>query len=158
MHGDTHLTLLPRSVSALAICAIAALSTSPAAAQDPLRHLLPLLEVYDARKPSPGYDVAGIRCAGLFVAQDDWAHRHGMRGPSRAELASVEELLTRAEQFRRNAGFDLVAAQESTRTDVMRVVGLYQERFSRNAKAGHPWSGDRLIKGDAQYCDILRSD
>lgn len=135
-----------------------ALATATGAAADPaLEKLVPLLEVYDARKASPGFDVAGIRCAGLFAAQSEWARKNpGAGRPSKARMQDVEDNLTRAEVHRRKNGQDIVQAQESTKADVLRVIGLYTARFRSNTSGGgHPWQADGLIRGDTGYCDIL---
>lgn len=156
----------PRPLPRLRTALMAALALwaplVPAEAQQARTHaalteLVPLLEVYDARRDSPAYDVAGIRCGGLTVAQQDWAERNpGTRGPSRAALRASELNLTRAELARQQAGQPVSRAYASTRDDVLRVIGLYRARFEQNARDGsHPWNGDPLITGDTTYCDML---
>lgn len=137
---------------------LACLTAAPPALADPaLDSLVPLIEVYGPGGASPGFDVAGIRCGGLYAAQEDWASRHrGIRGPSAAERQDIEDHLTRAEIHRREQGLSVTAAYETTLTDVQRVIGLYQDRFAANAQAGgHPWTNDPLLAGDAAYCAIL---
>ncbi len=130
---------------------------APAPAHEALESLVPLMQVYNPANNPPEFDVAGIRCAGLFIAQNDWADHHGGAGrPTRAQLQDVEDNLTRAEQQRRNEGRDIVAAQESIRTDVLRVYGLYKARFAEApADATPPWRDDRLVHDDTVYCNLL---
>lgn len=133
------------------------LGAAPAPAHEALDSLVPLVQVYNTANNPPEFDVAGIRCAGLFIAQNDWADHHGGVGrPSRAQLKDVENNLTSAEQQRRNEGQDMVTAQESIRTDVLRVYELYKARFTAAAEGGSPpWANDRLIADDTMYCDLL---
>lgn len=139
--------------TAVALC----LATAPAFANEALQKLVPLMEVYRADGKSPEFDVAGIRCAGLFLAQSEWARQNGGAGqPSKARIRDIETNLARAEQHRLNRGQGLVAAQENTRSDVLRVHRLYTARFTKNAAGGaDPWGGDRLIRDDTRYCDLL---
>lgn len=136
---------------------LAALSVGPALAHPALGQLIPLIEVYDARRASPEFDVAGIRCSGLWLAQDAWADAHHGRGrPTRVRMADVDPNLTRAEIVRRGGGMDVSRAYASTRDDVLRVIDLYSQRFrARDNGEGLPWSGDPLIRGDTTYCDLL---
>jgi hypothetical protein len=137
------------------LAALIACVALPALADEPaLSRLIPLLEVYDADKPSPGFDVAGIRCAGLYAAQQDWSEKHGGSRPSRAQLADVEHNLTLAEQHRRNAGIPIPDARERTGKDVLRIVRLYTQRFASTG-GDPPWRGDPLVEGDMTYCDLL---
>lgn len=128
-----------------------ALAPLPAVA-DPLHALEPLLEVFSATHDTPGWDVAGIRCAGLLYAQDHWQQEHGGLGPSRKLLSRAATGLEQAVQHRVGLGQDLTKATLSVEEDLHRVFRLYVERFTENAKSGHPWSGDRLVKGDLGYC------
>jgi hypothetical protein len=128
-----------------------------AAARDGLSALVPLVEIYAAgAKDQPGFDVAGIRCAGLYTAQADWARKHGLRGPSRKALKDVETHLTRAEIYRQEQGMSVPDAYKTTLDDVQTVIGLYTRLFAKRSKIGqHPWEGDRLIHGDSAYCKLL---
>ena len=140
-------------------CLLALALTLPggAWAKDGLSSLVPLVEVYavDA-KVTPGFDVAGIRCAALYSAQALWAQDHGGRGPGRKAMQDVELHLTRAELFRREQGESVTAAHDSTLADVQAVMALYAQRFGQNAGAGrHPWLGDGLIRSDLSYCRLL---
>ena len=141
----------------LALGALLVWAAAPAPAHGALETLKPLLEVYKPENNPPEFDVAGIRCAGLFIAQNDWADHHGGAGrPTRAQLQDVEDNLTAAEQQRRNEGRDIVAAQESIRVDVLRVYELYKARFAQApADLSPPWQGDKLIRDDTFYCEIL---
>lgn len=130
-----------------------ALILAPLAAQaDPLRDLEPLLEVFSATQESPGWDVAGIRCAGLIYAQDYWHGEHGDPGPSQRLLGKAATGLEQAVQHRVGLGQDLTKATLSVEEDLHRVFQLYLDRFTEAAKSGHPWSGDRLVQGDLTYC------
>lgn len=124
-------------------------------AADPFRDPIPLIEIFGAES-IPGFDVAGIRCAALVVAQDEWvkANRSGQR-PARAQMQAVELNLTLAEQHRLNAGADIVAAQETTRADVLAAIDMYTARFAANAGRGHPWRDDLMVRGDTAYCDLV---
>jgi hypothetical protein len=135
-------------------------SVGMAQAEDGLKSLVPLIELYaqDA-KPKLGFDVAGIRCAGLYAAQADWAETHGLRGPTQKQRKDIELHLTRAEIYRKEAGQSVARAYESTRNDVLRVMDLYSDRFAKRAASGaHPWSGDSLLRGDLAYCKVLGQD
>lgn len=146
-------------VGRYSLLGLALFQLAPALAQDPLQSLVPLIEVFAAEKTTPGFDVAGIRCGALFAAQLDWSEKHpGQRGPSRAQQADIDPNLTGAELHRQNVTkMDSSTAFSSTRDDVLRVVGLYTDRFRKNeANGGHPWNGDKLIMGDTAYCDIMR--
>jgi hypothetical protein len=122
-----------------------------------LRKLVPLLEVFAAGKPVPGYDVAGLRCAGLLLAQYDWAERHpGVSSPSRDEMRQADLMLEASEQQRLNDGLDLVQAHVTVEREARRVWQLYQRQFARNDRQGrHPWQDDPLILGDSRFCAAL---
>ncbi len=142
-------------IARLFIGLMACLAPAAALAQDPFREPLPLVEIFGAGSDT-GFDLAGIRCAALVVAQEEWVKAHGTgQRPTRAQMQSVELNLTLAEQHRLNAGVDIVAAQETTRADVLAAMAMYTSRFAANAGSGHPWRGDRMVGGDAAYCDIL---
>lgn len=132
-------------------------STGGAQAQDGLTSLKPLIELYGAdAKPKLGFDVAGIRCAGFYTAQLDWARKHGLRKPSAKDLKDVELHLTRAEIYRKEQGQSVTKAYQTTLDDVQRVIKLYTAHFAKRAAAGlHPWEGDALIHGDSAYCGFL---
>ncbi|NUB43662.1 hypothetical protein GEU84_004635 [Fertoebacter nigrum] len=135
----------------------------PARADDGLKKLIPLVEIYDVRKPArPGFDVAGIRCAALFTAQKHWKDTHPRtagRGPSPKQLKIVATHLTRSEIFRREQGKGMVESYETVLADVQRVIQLYLARFETRAEGGaHPWQGDGLIRGDSAYCKALGED
>lgn len=132
-------------------------SASGAQAQDGLKSLVPLIELYAAdASPKLGFDVAGIRCAGFHTAQLEWARKHGLRKPSAKELKAVELHLTRAEIYRQKQGQSATNAYKSTLDDVQRVIKLYTAHFAKRAAAGqHPWEGDALIHGDSAYCGFL---
>ena len=132
-------------------------SVGGAQAQDGLTSLEPLVELYGANaKTKLGFDVAGIRCAGFYTAQLEWARKHGLRKPSAKELKDVELHLTRAEIYRKEQGQSVTNAYKSTLDDVQRVIKLYTDHFAKRASAGqHPWDGDALIHGDSAYCGFL---
>ena len=137
--------------------ALALAVAAPAMAHEALRSLIPLTTVYAADRPSPEFDVAGIRCAGLFAAQEQWARAHGNQGmPSRARRADIDHNLDLAQITRNNAGMDLGRAHTSTQADLYAVVELYAARF-RTQDSGDtvPWQGDGLITSDTAYCDLL---
>ena len=122
-----------------------------------LRSLLPLLDVFAAGKEIPPYDVAGLRCAGLRLAQADWAARNpGVEGPTVAEMAEVDLMLQASEQQRLNEGMELGRAHVSIERETRRVWRLYERRFAGNARNGnHPWAGDTLVTGDMGFCERL---
>jgi len=132
-------------------------STGEAQTRDGLKSLVPLIELYRAdAKPQPGFDVGGIRCAGFYTAQLDWARKHGLRKPSAKALKDVELHLARAEIYRQKQGQSVTKAYKSTLDDVQRVIKLYTAHFAKRASAGqHPWEGDALIHGDSAYCGFL---
>jgi hypothetical protein len=147
-----------RHAAAALAAALALAGPGPAAATDPaLLGLVPLVEVYVVGRPPPGFDVGGIRCAGLFAAQHDWSRRHpGIRPPGPARLADIDNHLTAARIHRQGQGMGIAAAQVSVQQDARRVLGLYQAHFAgRQEAAGHPWDGDRLVQTDTSYCDLL---
>jgi hypothetical protein len=119
---------------------------------DPLHELEPLLEVFDARKESPGWDVAGIRCAGLLYAQESWRQDHNGSGPGKNILAEAAIGLEQSVQHRVNKGQSLTKATLSVDEDLHRVFDLYTARFKKNDANGHPWNGDSLLRGDLGYC------
>jgi hypothetical protein len=123
------------------------------AAADPLQTLDPLLKVFAADGDTPGYDVVGVRCAGLIYAQDTWRKDHGGAGPTKHLLAEVATALEVATQHRVGLGQVLTTATLSIEADFRRVYDLYLARFATNAKSGHPWSDDPLLKGDQSYCN-----
>lgn len=136
----------------------ALLAAGPALAHPGLESLIPLTEVYGiAVTPTPPFDVAGIRCAGLFAAQQHWAEAHRNQGmPSAARLRDIELNLDRAQIARTQAGMDLSRAHGSVQDDILSVTALYAARFqSRDQGDGLPWAGDGLITSDTAYCDIL---
>jgi hypothetical protein len=128
-----------------------------AQAQDGLKSLVPLTELYAAdARPKLGFDVAGIRCAGFYRAQLEWAREHGLRKPSANELKNFELHLTRAEIYRRDQGQSPTKAYQTTLADVQRVIKLYTAHFADRAALGqHPWEGDALMHGDSAYCGFL---
>lgn len=141
----------------LALC-LAVLLPGPALAHPALESLVPLVEAYGvAVTPTPAFDVAGIRCAGLFAAQEHWAGAHGNRGmPSAARLRDIDLNLDRAQITRQQAGMDLTRAHASVQDDIYRVTALYAARFQAHDQVeGLPWQGDGLITSDTAYCDIL---
>lgn len=133
---------------------ILALAPLPVRA-DPLRSLQPLIEVFAADGDTPGWDVAGIRCAGLFYAQESWRRKHGGQGPKRRFLDGAAIGLERSVQYRVNLGQSLTKATLSVEDDLTRVIKLYTQRFNDNARAGHPWQGDPDLKGDKDYCELV---
>jgi len=160
-----------RPAKRLATGLIAALSATalsgPAMTQtrgrthEALHRLIPLIDVYDARTTSPEFDVAGIRCAAMTLAQDDWAQRNRRAGVSRPNARAMRDAqhnLTAAEITRRNRGIEYSTAYVTTAEDARRVHGLYTARFASNAGDGsHPWLGDPLLVGDAMYCGHLNA-
>ena len=148
--------LLCRSFGAL----LALLLALPAQAEPnhpALRSLQPLLEVFAAGKKVPAYDVAGLRCAGLRLAQADWAKRNpGIEGPTAAEMDELDLMLRASEQQRLNDGMDLARAHVSIEREARRVWRLYDRRFAANQrKQGHPWAKDPLVTGDMGFCERL---
>jgi hypothetical protein len=128
-----------------------ALAPLPALA-DPLQQLDPLLEVFAADGDTPGYDVVGVRCAGLIYAMDTWSKDHGGAGPAEYLLSEAATALEVATKSRVGLGQDLTRATLSVEADFHRVHGLYLARFAANDASGHPWSDDPLLKGDQTYC------
>lgn len=122
-----------------------------------LRRLFPLLEVFAAGKAAPGYDVAGLRCAGLLLAQNDWAARHpGVTPPEDRDMQQADLMLEASEQERLNNGMDLAKAHVSIEREARRVWRLYERHFASNARQGrHPWQDDPLIIGDSRFCAAL---
>lgn len=146
------------SIPTLLTCLASLVAAAPAAAHPALDRLIPLIEVYDARlADTPEFDVAGIRCAALFIAQQLWSESHGGEGrPSAARLADIERNLTQAELARRDEGMGLSRAYSTTLDDARRVIDLYSAHFRvRETGEGLPWQGDPLISGDTNYCDLL---
>jgi hypothetical protein len=122
-----------------------------------LRSLLPLAEVFAAGQEVPPYDVAGLRCAGLRLAQADWAARHPeITGPSSAEMVEVDLMLEASERQRLNDGMELGRAHVSIERDARRIWRLYQRRFDSNVRKGaHPWQDDPLVTADTGFCQAL---
>jgi hypothetical protein len=141
--------------------ALALLSLSSVAQAEPghpaLLSLLPLAEVYATGQDIPPYDVAGLRCAGLRLAQGEWATRDpGLQGPTAEELAEVDLMLEASEQQRLNDGMELGRAHVSIEREARRVWRLYDRRFKANeGQSGHPWDGDALVTGDMAFCNRL---
>ena len=149
----------PRRAAALGLVAAVSLAL-PASATEPhpaLSRLIPLVEVYSATGLTPAFDIAGIRCAGLFAAQEEWALSQGRQGmPSRARLNDVSLNLDRAQITRDQAGMTLAGAHSTTQADFNAVVRLYMARFTqRQSDSATPWNGDGLITSDTAYCDLL---
>ena len=144
----------------LAVVAVALLA-GPTAWAEPnhpaLRQLLPLTEVYAKGQKAPPYDIAGLRCGGLLLAQYDWSARNPeVTGPDQVAMAKIDSLFEASEQQRLNDGMDLGRAHVSIEREAKRVWRLYERRFAANAKGGgHPWANDPLITGDAQVCAAL---
>lgn len=128
-----------------------ALAPLPALAE-PLHKLDPLIEVFAAGGDSPGWDVAGIRCAGLIYAQESWRQEHGGTGPGKKLLDAAATGLEQAVQNRVGLGKSLTKATLSVEDDFHRVHKLYLERFKENDRTGHPWQGDPDLRGDRNYC------
>jgi hypothetical protein len=122
-----------------------------------LRSLQPLPEVFAAGQDIPPYDVAGLRCAGLRLAQADWAERNpGIEGPTADEMDEVDLMLQASEQQRLNDGMELGRAHVSIEREARRVWRLYDRRFAANLrKQGHPWAEDALVTGDMGFCERL---
>lgn len=136
----------------------ALLSAGPALAHPGLESLIPLTEIYGiAVSPTPPFDVAGIRCAGLFAAQEHWAEAHGGQGmPGAARIHDIDANLNAAQATRQQAGMSLTRAHTSVQEDIYRVTALYAARFQAHETGeGLPWQGDGLITSDTAYCDIL---
>ncbi len=140
---------------------VTALLSSHAVKAEPnhpaLRQLLPLTDLYAKGQKAPPYDVAGLRCGGLLLAQFDWSARNPeVSGPDPAEMAKVDRLFEASEQQRLNEGMALDRAHVSIEREAKRARRLYERRFAANAKGGgHPWLNDPLIKGDTQVCAAL---
>lgn len=126
-----------------------------------LTELVPLTEVFDARRPGlPGFDVAGIRCAALTLAQDRWARVNPFAGSippaalAAAEANLASAALDRQQRLRQGAA----AARGGVQTDADRLKALYLARFDARARAdGHPWRNDSLIARDTTYCEFLNA-
>lgn len=147
--------LLSCAAALLALMGTAGLAQS---SHPGLQDLVPLVEVYGAANANtPEFDVAGIRCAGLFAAQETWAQTHGGAGmPSRTRIRDINLNLDRAQITRQGQGLDLSRAHGSVQEDIYRVTALYAARFrSRSSGDGLPWQGDGVITSDTAYCDIL---
>lgn len=140
-------------------CLLALAGPAGAQTHAALTRLTPLPEVYATARPTPEFDVAGIRCAALVLAQDDWARaRGGERRASARAMRDAQHNLTASEITRRNRGQSYAAAMTSTRDDARRVHALYIARFAQNAEgAGHPWRGDPVITADTTYCGFLNN-
>jgi hypothetical protein len=143
------------AAAALALCLPLAAQADPN--HPALRNLLPLLEVFGPGQKIPSYDVAGLRCAGLRLAQADWATRSpDFAGPTAAEMAEADLMLEASEQQRLNDGMDLARAHVSIERDARRIWRLYDRRFAGNVrKGGHPWANDPLVTGDMGFCERL---
>lgn len=153
-----------RALPHLILTATLTTAAAPAAAQGrphpALVDLIPLVEVYDARRgQAPGFDVAGIRCAALVQAQDAVARRFtNLPGPDAAALRAARENLAAAEADRQQRGQSRARATASTRADGQRVQALYVAHFEGNLGRGlHPWRGDPLIDRDTTYCGFLNA-
>ncbi len=146
---------LGATLVALLLCLPAAVLAEPD--HPALRSLLPLQEIYAAGQDLPPYDVAGLRCAGLRLAQAEWAtEAPDIAGPSAAEMAEVDLMLEASEQQRLNDGMELGRAHVSIEREARRVWRLYQRRFEGNVrKGGHPWQDDALVTGDIRFCEAL---
>jgi hypothetical protein len=136
-------------------CLVLSVLALPVAAQEGLDTLVPLMELYGPGGSSPAYDVAGIRCAGLFGAQDNFGRENGTPRPARREMAHFEDNLEAAFQTRLNAGVEIVRAQTSVEADLFRVMDQYVAVFEANRRAGRDWDHRSLIRGDTAYCEIL---
>ena len=151
----------PRLCTALLL---ALLVPAPGLAQgtphEGLTRLIPLTDIYQALPGArtPGFDVAGIRCAAMVQAQDAWARQTpGFPAVPAPDLRQADDNLTAAQVDRRQRlRMGPAAATASTRADAERVKALYLARFERNRAAGrHPWQGDPLITRDTTYCGFL---
>ena len=125
-----------------------------------LTRLIPLTEVYDARngRSAPGFDVAGIRCGAMVLAQDAWARgTPGLPPLPAADLRQADTNLTASAVDRRQRQrMSAAAAASTTRADAQRVRGLYLARFEENRRRGlHPWRGDPVLERDTTYCGFL---
>ena len=147
-YRDTQRSSLKRLLLALVLAGLPV----QAIAADPLRELVPLLQVFAADGDSPGYDVVGVRCAGLLYAKDSWRQNYGGEGPTKRLLSDAAIALEVATQHRVGLGQDLTKATLSVEADFRRVFDLYLSRFATNDATGHPWSDDPLVKGDQSYC------
>jgi hypothetical protein len=152
-------TLVPCRLTFVAAALMLRLSV-PAGAEPnhpALRSLLPLQEVFAAGQEIPPYDVAGLRCAGLRLAQADWAAKNpGIVGPTAAEMAEVDLMLEASEQQRLNDGMDLARAHVSIEREARRIWRMYDRRFAAAVRKGaHPWADDPLVAGDAGFCTRL---
>lgn len=139
------------------VIALAVILAPLPAVADPLKTLEPLIEVFGAEHDTPGWDVAGIRCAGLLYAQDKWRQTHGGTGPKRKLLDQAAIGLEQAVQHRVGLGQDLTKATLSVDADFHRVFDLYLARFGKNDAGGHPWTGDPDLRGDLTYCKAALS-
>lgn len=127
----------------------------PLAAQEGLDTLVPLIEVYGPGGASPGFDVAGIRCAGLYGAQERWGRRDRSARPTAAQMQAFQSNLDSAQQARINAGTGPATARDSVEEDVFRVMDLYEQVFADNDRRGRLWNDGPLLRGDMAYCAAL---
>jgi hypothetical protein len=139
------------------VCLILVLAHAPLplAAQEGLESLIPLTELYGPGGSSPAFDVAGIRCAALYGAQE----RHGRQNlearPTRAQMEHFQSNLDQAQQVRVNAGLGYATARESVEEDLFRVMDLYLAVVAENERRGRRWDDGALLHADKAYCQIL---
>ncbi len=132
-----------------------ALTPLPVLAEEGLDSLVSLIDIYGPNGTEQDFDVAGIRCAALTAAQDNWNRAHGARGMPADAMEQVQVNLTLAEQERLNQGMDRVRAMTSVQEDMFRVIDLYTARFEAIGRERAPWEIEQLLQGDMAYCEAL---
>lgn len=137
------------------LCLVLSLSPLPAVAQEGLDTLVPLVELYGPNGSSPAFDVAGIRCAGLYGAQERWGRQDRAARPTQAQMEAFQSNLDAAQQERVNGGMGFATARESVAEDLYRVIDLYVAVFAENDRRGLRWDAGALMDGDRFYCDAL---
>lgn len=132
-----------------------ALAPLPMAAQEGLQTLVPLIELYGPGGSSPAFDVAGIRCAALYGAQEQHGRQNREARPTRAQMEHFQTNLDQAQQVRVNAGMGYATARESVEEDLFRLMDLYGAVFAENERRGRRWNDGALLHGDMAYCQML---
>jgi hypothetical protein len=132
-----------------------ALTPLPVLAEEGLDSLVSLIDIYGPNGTEHDFDVAGIRCAALTAAQDNWNRAHGARGMPADAMEQVQVNLTLAEQERLNEGVDRVRAMTSVQNDMFRVIDLYTARFEAIGRERAPWEIEQMLQGDMAYCEAL---
>lgn len=135
---------------------IAALAVAPPlAAQEGLDTLVPLMELYGPGGSAPAFDVAGIRCAALYGAQNRHGREYRAARPTARQMEAYQSNLDAARQVRVEGGLGHASAREAVERDLFRVMDLYVAVMEDNARRGRPWNDGALLRGDIAYCYLL---